>query len=77
MNNIESINKFKPYFDQYWDMVKDVIDNTEGWIYSNDVPHILDYYFEANTGKEIEFQKIYDGEYRGYRWRPKSISLIK
>lgn len=63
---------FAPHFRQYWDYVKDVIDDI-GWIYSNDMPHLLDYYFEVNTGQEIEFQKSYDGEWRGPRWRPKSI----
>ena len=62
--------KFEKHFLQYWDYVKNVVDN-DGWVYSKEVPHLLDYYFEVNTGKDIEFQKYYDGT--GSRWRPKSI----
>jgi hypothetical protein len=64
---------FESHFLQYWDYVKDVIDD-DGWVYSKDVPYLLDAYFEHNTEKEIQFEKHYEGEWRGYRWRPKSIN---
>ena len=41
---------------EYWDKVKDVVDG-EGWVFTKEVVHMLDSYFEHNTGKEIEFQK--------------------
>lgn len=68
------LRKFEPHFLQYWSYVKDLIGN-DGWIYSKEVPYLLDYYFEQNTGKEIQFEKSYEyeGAWRGYRWRPKSI----
>lgn len=64
--------KFKSHFLQYWEYVENVIDD-DGWVYSKEVPYLLDAYFESNTNKEIEFEKSYDGEWRGYRWRPKTI----
>lgn len=76
--NEEQKNRFHPYFKKdkfdYWDYVKDVIDD-DGWIYSKEVPYLLDAYFESNTGEKIEFQKMYkyEGKWRGYRWRPKSL----
>ena len=70
MNNFEK-HFYHPDF-QYWDYVKDVIDE-DGWIYTNDVPHLLDFYFEANTDIKIDFEKFYEGTYRGNRWRPSSI----
>jgi|AntRauTorcE11897_2_1112592.scaffolds.fasta_scaffold00596_17 hypothetical protein len=72
MSDKEQID-FEPHFLQYWDKVKDIVDE-DGWVYSTESPHILDAYFEYNTGKKIEFQKSYDGEWKGSRWRPKSIS---
>lgn len=75
----ENVSRFeKAYSDpngkfNYWDIVKDIIDE-DGWVYSKNSPHILDYYFSQNTGKEIEFQKSYDGEWKGTRWRPKELS---
>lgn len=68
MENIE-----EAYGEQYWPHVKEKVDE-EGWTYSKDVPHLLDYYFEVNTQREIEFQKHYEGPWRGYRWRPKTLS---
>lgn len=64
---------YKQSYDQYWDIVKDSVDK-DGWTYSKEVPHLTDYYFEGNTGKKIEFEKSYDGEWRGYRWRPIELS---
>lgn len=68
---------FKPYFLEYWECVKGVVD-INGWVYSKEVPYLLDAYFETNTGKQIEFEKMYEykGEWRGYRWRPIEISAI-
>ena len=64
----------------YWDIVKDIIDE-EGWVYTKEAPNMLDYYFEQNTGKSIEFQKSFgksgDNPYwltRGSRWRPEELS---
>lgn len=77
--SVEFDNRFeKAYSDpngkfNYWDIVKDIIDE-DGWVYSNNSPHILDAYFSNNTGKEIEFQKSYEGEWKGSRWRPKELS---
>lgn len=77
--SVETTNRFeKAYSDpngkfDYWNIVKDIIDE-DGWVYSKNSPHILDYYFSNNTGKEIEFQKSYEGEWRGSRWRPKELS---
>ena len=69
------MSNYEPHFGVYWKYVKDVIDK-DGWVYSKEVNHLLDYYFEVNTGKEIEFEKMYkhEGDWRGARWRPKSIS---
>ncbi len=73
--------ELEPHFLNYWDQVKDVVDE-EGWVYTKDVTNMLDAYFEGNTGKEIEFQKSFgpSGDNpnwltRGSRWRPKSIKL--
>ena len=65
--------KFQNAYGSYWDIVKDSVDD-EGWVYNNELPHIIDAYFEFNTGKPIEFQKHYEGEWRGCRWRPKELS---
>jgi hypothetical protein len=73
MKNKLSKKKFKPYFKVYWDYIKDVIDD-EGWVYTKEVPHLLDAYFEMNTGTPIDFEKSYAGEWKGPRWRPKAIS---
>jgi hypothetical protein len=74
------MEKYKNAYAQYWEIVKDVIDE-DGWVYEKDVPHILDYYFEANTGKPIEFQKSFgksgDNPHwltKGSRWRPLELS---
>ena len=65
---------------EYWNTVKDIIDE-EGWVYTKEAPHMLDAYFEANTGKPIEFQKSFgpsgDNPHwltKGSRWRPKELS---
>lgn len=67
-------------YEQYWEHVENHIDN-EGWVYTKEVPHMLDAYFEQNTGKPIEFQKSFgpSGDNpnwltKGSRWRPKLIS---
>jgi hypothetical protein len=73
-------SRFQSAYAQYWDMVKDIIDE-EGWVYTKEAPHMLDAYFESNTGKSIEFQKSFgksgDNPYwltRGSRWRPSELS---
>ena len=73
MNNNFEKHFYHPNFN-YWEYVKDVIDEN-GWIYSKEVPHLLDSYFETNTNIKIDFEKSYEyeGSYRGYRWRPSSI----
>lgn len=75
MNQTKQKIDFEPHFLQYWDHVKNVVDE-EGWVYSKEVPYLLDAYFEHNTGQTIEFQKMYEytGSWRGSRWRPKSIT---
>ena len=73
-------SRFQSAYAQYWDMVKDIIDE-EGWVYTKEAPHMLDAYFESNTGKPIEFQKSFgksgDNPHwltRGSRWRPLELS---
>jgi hypothetical protein len=73
-------SRFQSAYAQYWDMVKDIIDE-EGWVYTKEAPHMLDTYFEHNTGKPIEFQKSFgksgDNTHwltRGSRWRPTELS---
>lgn len=73
-------SRFQSAYAQYWDMVKDIIDE-EGWVYTKEAPHMLDAYFEANTGKPIEFQKSFgrsgDNPHwltKGSRWRPSELS---
>lgn len=73
-------SRFQSAYAQYWDMVKDIIDE-EGWVYTKEAPHMLDAYFEGNTGKPIEFQKSFgksgDNPHwltRGSRWRPSELS---
>lgn len=77
-NQNDDISRFQPHFLEYWNYVKGAIDEN-GWVYSKEVPYLLDAYFETNTKKEIEFQKMYEyvGDWRGYRWRPKSIVNLK
>jgi hypothetical protein len=74
MNNNFEKHFYHPDFTKYWDFVKNVIDEN-GWVYSKEVPHLLDSYFETNTNIKIDFEKSYEyeGSYRGYRWRPSSI----
>ena len=73
-------SRFQSAYAQYWDMVKDIIDE-EGWVYTKEAPHMLDAYFESNTGKPIEFQKSFGKSgnnphwlTRGSRWRPLELS---
>lgn len=73
-------SRFQSAYAQYWDMVKDIIDE-EGWVYTKDAPNMLDAYFEHNTGKPIEFQKSFgksgDNPHwltKGSRWRPMELS---
>ena len=70
----------KNAYEQYWEHVENHVDD-EGWVYTIDVPHMLDAYFEHNTGKSIEFQKTFgpsgDNPHfttKGSRWRPTVIS---
>lgn len=67
------IEVFQKVFGEYWKYVKDSVD-FEGWVYTKEVNHLLDAYFEHNTGQPIEFQRTYEGEYNGSRWRPKVLS---
>lgn len=67
---------FKNAFEPYWPNLKHSVDEN-GWVYSKEVTHILDFYFEQNTGKKIQFEKSYDGPWRGSRWRPVEIAKIK
>ena len=71
----ETIDIFKSHFFNYWEQVKDVIDS-DGWVYRNDVPFMLDGYFEMNTNTEVVIEKKYDGVWRGIRWSPKSLQSI-
>lgn len=73
-------SRFQLAYAQYWDTVKYIIDE-EGWVYTKEAPHLLDAYFEDNTGKEIEFQKSFgksgDNPHwltKGSRWRPIELS---
>lgn len=70
----------KDSYKQYWEHVENHVDD-EGWVYTKEVPHMLDAYFEHNTGDQIEFQKSFgpsgDNPHwttKGSRWRPKAIS---
>jgi hypothetical protein len=74
------MEKFKNAYSEYWDIVKNIIDE-EGWVYTKEAPHMLDAYFENNTEKKIEFQKSFgkSGENphwltKGSRWRPIELS---
>jgi hypothetical protein len=51
-------SRFQSAYAQYWDMVKDIVDE-DGWVYTKEVPNMLDAYFESNTNKPIEFQKSF------------------
>jgi hypothetical protein len=73
---VVSGSRFQSAYAQYWDMVKDIIDE-EGWVYTKDAPNMLDAYFEHNTGKPIEYQKSGDNPHwltKGSRWRPKELT---
>jgi hypothetical protein len=70
----------KDSYKQYWEHVENHVDD-EGWVYTKEVSHMLDAYFEGNTGDQIEFQKSFgpsgDNPHwttKGSRWRPKAIS---
>lgn len=72
----------KESYGDFWDSVKHSAD-VNGWVYTKDLPNMLDFYFEANIKKEIEFQKSFgaSGENenyltRGSRWRPKELSAL-
>ena len=71
---------FKDAYCDYWDKVKDFVDE-EGWVYTKEIPNMLDAYFEHNTGNPIEFQKSFGASgdnphwlTKGSRWRPKVLS---
>ena len=73
-------SRFQSAYAQYWDMVKDIVDE-DGWVYTKEVPNMLDAYFESNTNKPIEFQKSFgksgDNPHwltKGSRWRPTELS---
>lgn len=66
------IDRFKAAYAQYWDIVKDSVDD-EGWVYSKELPHLTDAYFEFNTKKEIQIGNY--GE-KGRPWRPKELSIF-
>ena len=73
-------SRFQSAYAEYWNTVKDIIDE-EGWVYTKEATHMLDAYFEANTGKSIEFQKSFGPSgnnphwlTKGSRWRPKELS---
>ena len=75
-----SRSRFESVYGQYWEMVKDVVDEN-GWVYTKEVSNMLDAYFESNTGKPIEFQKSFGASgnnpywlTKGSRWRPKELS---
>lgn len=74
--------KIEESYGVYWDKVKHSVDDN-GWVYTKDLPNILDAYFESNTGKQIEYQKSFGPSgsnenwlTRGARWRPKELSEI-
>ena len=73
-------SRFESVYGQYWEMVKDVVDEN-GWVYTKEVSNMLDAYFESNTGNPIEFQKSFGASgnnphwlTKGSRWRPKELS---
>lgn len=68
--------RFSEAYGVYWDKVKHVVDEN-GWAYNNELPHMIDAYYEHNTGNPIEYQKHYEGTWRGCRWRPKMLSEQK
>jgi hypothetical protein len=77
---MENLQKLQNAYAEYWDVVKDIIDK-DGWVYTKEASHLLDYYFERNTKKDIEFQKSFgksgDNPYwttKGSRWRPIELS---
>ena len=73
INDHLRLANIKEAYLHYWDKVKDSVD-ADGWVYVRELPHMLDFYFEQNTGCDIEYEKSYkDGHIRGPRWRPTSI----
>lgn len=78
-----TIEQIKSAYLQFWDDVKDKVDE-EGWVYTREVSHLLDSYFQGHTGKLVEFQKSFSRSgdnpnwlTRGSRWRPKELSDIQ
>lgn len=68
-----TLEEIRPHYLDYWDLVKEVVDEN-GWVYSKDVTHALDAYFESNTGRDIYFEKHYDKvPWNGYRWKPRTL----
>lgn len=72
MTNEEQIEKA---YGTYWTIVKDAVDE-KGWAYNNSLPHMIDGYYEFNTGNAIDYEKWYEGEWRGCRWRPKQLNHL-
>lgn len=60
-------------YGEYWDTVKNEVDEND-WAYNNNLPHLIDCYFGGNIGKEIDFEKSYEGPWKGCRWRLKELS---
>jgi hypothetical protein len=72
---LKTHNIIEAAYADYWNHVKDSVDE-QGWAYNNELPHLIDYYFDRNTGKEIDFEKHYEGKWRGVRWRPKELAEL-
>lgn len=84
LKTMHGMNKdtIKSAYAQYWDTIKHIVDE-DGWVYTKEAPHLLDSYFEVNTGKPIEFQKSFgksgDNPHwltKGARWRPLELSTV-
>ncbi len=75
MDNTEKQELIESSYKNYWDKVKHAVDEN-GWAYNNELPHMIDGYFEMNTNEPIQYQKNYEGVWRGCRWRPKTLSHL-
>lgn len=62
-------NKIQEAYGRYWKYVEGLVDE-EGWTECRSVSHMLDYYYEQNENKKVEFQKAGSSPSGYSRWRP-------
>jgi hypothetical protein len=66
-------NIFKPFYGEYWDKVKHLIDE-KGWVYRGEAPFGLMQEFVLETKEPADVENDYPGTYKGLRWRPLKLS---